>query len=131
MPAMTVTRNSADGRSAGGTDATALPPASAAALVVAINIRRVLAVAPPTIGPTALAYSPWIGLMAARTLAAMPSGTLPIAPGNPAIASERSRRHEGRRIGRHRIPGGSAADQTRRRAPEGSNGASPRIVPTR
>ena len=63
------------------------PAARAAALVVVITISRVFDVNPPAIGPKPLAYSPYTGLTPARTLAAIPSGTLLIAPGRPATAS--------------------------------------------
>lgn len=49
--------------------------------MVVTTISRVLENRPPAIGPTKLAYKPWIGLTPASTLAAMPSGTLPMAPG--------------------------------------------------
>jgi len=41
---------------------------------------------PPINGPTALAYRPDTGLTPARTPEAIPSGTLLMAPLNPAIA---------------------------------------------
>ena len=86
-PAISVSRNSAAGRSSGLKFSTADPAASAAALVVVMTMSLVLAVRPPATGPAKLAYKPWIGLTPARTLAAMPSGTLPMAPGRPATAS--------------------------------------------
>ena len=86
-PAMSVRRNSAAGRSSGLRFSTADPAASAAALVVVITISLVLALSPPATGPAKLAYRPWIGLTPASTLAAIPSGTLPMAPGRPAIGS--------------------------------------------
>ena len=54
-PAIRVSRNRAAGRWSAGTAATADPAASAAALVVVITIRRVLAVRPPAVGPAKLA----------------------------------------------------------------------------
>jgi hypothetical protein len=86
-PAISVRRKSAPGRSAGLNPSTAEPAASAAALVVVMAISFVLALSPPATGPAKLAYSPCTGLTPVSTLAAMPSGTLPIAPGSPASAS--------------------------------------------
>ena len=88
-PANSVSSRRAALRSWAGTPASTEPAAKAAALVVVTTIRRVLEKRPPAIGPTRLAYNPWIGLTPASTLAAMPSGTLPMAPGTPATASER------------------------------------------
>lgn len=51
------------------------------------RINRVLAVSPPVIGPAKLAYRPCTGLTPANRAAAMPSGTLPTAPGTPASRS--------------------------------------------
>src|SRR5260370_23509136 len=79
----------ASGRSAGATFCSAEPAASAAADVVVITIIRVLELSPPATGPTKLAYSPCTGLTPARTAAAIPSGTLLIAPGSPATMSAR------------------------------------------
>ena len=58
--------------------------ASAAAVVVVITIIWVLDVSPPANGPAKLAYSPCTGFTPTSTAEAMPSGTLLIAPGNPA-----------------------------------------------
>ena len=55
--------------------------------MVVITISFVLALSPPATGPAKLAYRPWIGLTPASTLVAIPSGTLPMATGKPAIAS--------------------------------------------
>jgi hypothetical protein len=52
-----------------------------------ITISRVLAVSPPVIGPAKLAYSPWTGFTPTKMAAAIPSGTLLTAPGNPASRS--------------------------------------------
>ena len=54
-PVSTVIRNSACVRSPAGTFDNAEPAASAAAVVVVITIRWVLAVDPPAIGPAKLA----------------------------------------------------------------------------
>ena len=54
-PAMSVSRNSAAGRSSGLRSSSADPAASAAALVVVITISLVLALSPPAIGPAKLA----------------------------------------------------------------------------
>src|SRR6202020_484259 len=70
--------------------------ASEAADVVVITISRVLELSPPAIGPAKPAYRPWTGLTPTRTAAAIPSGTLPIAPGNPATMSARRCRRTGR-----------------------------------
>ncbi len=97
-PAISVSTSSAAGRSALLTFATAEPAASDAAVVVVMTIRRVLAERPPAIGPAKLAYSPWIGLTPARMPDAMPSGTLPIAPGRPATRSDLSSPRPGLRV---------------------------------
>ena len=86
-PAMIATSGTAAGRCAAGTSRSAEPAASAEADVVVITISRVLAVSPPMIGPAKLAYRPWTGLTPAKMAAAMPSGTLPTAPGTPASRS--------------------------------------------
>lgn len=59
----------------------------AAAVVVVITISRVLEVRPPAIGPAMLAYRPYTGFTPISTAEAIPSGTLLIAPGNPATTS--------------------------------------------
>ena len=61
------------------------PAANAEAVVVVITISRVLLEeSPPATGPAKLAYNPNTGLTPASTAEAIPSGTLPIAPGRPA-----------------------------------------------
>src|SRR6516162_6076118 len=84
---MIATTGTAAGRCAAGTPCSAEPAASADADVVVMTISRVLAVSPPAIGPAKLAYRPWTGLTPAKMAAAIPSGTLPTAPGNPASRS--------------------------------------------
>src|SRR6202034_3432920 len=79
----------AAGRWAGLTDCSAEPAASAAAEVVVITIIRVSELRPPAMRPEKLAYRPCTGLTPARTAAAIPSGTLLIAPGSPATMSAR------------------------------------------
>ena len=100
-PAMSVSRNNACGRSAGARPESAEPAASAAALVVVTTISWVLLVSPPISGPANEAYNPWIGLTPVNTLAAIPSGTLPIALGTPTIASDRNSRPSAGRIPSH------------------------------
>jgi hypothetical protein len=97
-PASAVSRNSASGRSAAVSGPTADPAASAAVVVVVvvITISRVLDASPPPIGPAMLAYRPYTGFTPTSTAEAMPSGTLPIAPGTPVTAS----RHKVSRSGR-------------------------------
>ena len=103
-PANAVSMNSASVRFAGSTGARAEPAASAAALVVVITISRVLLVSPPAIGATRLAYSPCTGFTPASTLAAMPSGTPPMATGRPATTSVcNSARSVGRADAHHRL----------------------------
>src|SRR6202046_3796789 len=88
--------NSSDaGRWSAGTPCSAEPAASAAAEVVVITIRRVLELRPPAIGPAKAAYRPCTGLPPPRPAAAIPSGTLLIAPGSPAIRSARRYRRSG------------------------------------
>ena len=88
-PAMRVSQSIASERSSPWKGAMADPAASAAALVVVITMSRVELVRPPATGPAKEAYRPWAGLTPARTLAAMPSGTLEMAPGRPATRSAR------------------------------------------
>jgi hypothetical protein len=57
---------------------------------------------PPAIGPAKLAYRPRTGSTPTRTAAAIPSGTLPIAPGSPATRSARRDRRSGRTEPSHR-----------------------------
>lgn len=103
-PARSVRRNSASVRFVGSTGAKLDPAANAAALVVVTTISRVLLVIPPAIGATRLAYSPCTGFTPASTLAAIPSGTPPIATGSPATASVRSApRSDGRIDDHHRF----------------------------
>ena len=54
-----------------------------------ITIIRVFELSPPAMRPEKLAYRPCTGLTPARTAAAIPSGTLLIAPGSPAMMSAR------------------------------------------
>src|SRR5580658_3966528 len=84
-PAISASSSSASGRWASGTPRSAEPAASDAADVVVITISRVLEVSPPATGPAKPAYRPCTGLTPTRTAAAIPSGTLLIAPGRPAM----------------------------------------------
>src|SRR4051794_24175919 len=88
-PAMAVSSRSAPDRSPDGTEARAEPAANADALVVTMTMSLVLWDRPPATGAAKQAYRPCTGLTPASTLAAMPSGTLLIAPGSPARASWR------------------------------------------
>src|SRR3984957_1371532 len=94
-PTMRASSSSAPGRWSAGTPCSAEPAASAAAEVVVITISRVLEERPPVIGPAKAAYRPCTGLTPTRTAAAIPSGTLLIAPGSPAIRSARRYRRSG------------------------------------
>src|SRR3984885_778504 len=94
-PTRRASSNSASGRWSAGTPCSAEPAASAAAEVVVITIRRVLELRPPAIGPAKAAYRPCTGLTPTRSAAAIPSGTLLIAPGSPAVRSARRYRRSG------------------------------------
>ena len=89
IPARITSSDTACGRWAAGTLCNAEPAARPAADVVVITIIRVLELSPPTTGPAKPAYRPCTGLTPARTAAAIPSGTLLIAPGSPATMSAR------------------------------------------
>src|ERR1700712_15293 len=97
-PAISVSSVIAPARCAGATEDRADPAARAAALVVVTTIRRVLEVRPPATRPAALAYSPLTGLTPASRPEAMPSGTLPMAPGTPANISPNKVERSGSRL---------------------------------
>src|SRR5690242_17591903 len=102
MPARMTSSDTAWGRWSAGTFCSAEPAARAAADVVVITIIRVLELSPPTMGPAKPAYRPCTGLTPARTAAAIPSGTLLIAPGRPATRSARRLARSGRTERSHR-----------------------------
>src|ERR1700678_1736182 len=112
-PTMRASSNSAPGRWSAGTPCSAEPAASAAADVVGITISRVLELRPPAIGPAKAAYRPCTGLTPTRTAAAIPSGTLLIAPGSPAVRSARRYRRSGL-IERSHRPAAPAGARIRR-----------------
>src|SRR6201989_1818628 len=105
MPARITSSDTACGRWSAGTFCSAEPAARAAADVVVITIIRVLELSPPTMGPAKPAYRPCTGLTPARTAAAIPSGTLLIAPGRPATRSARRLARSGRTERSHRPTG--------------------------
>src|SRR5689334_21312832 len=95
-PASTVSMTRAWSRWSAGTEASAEPAASDAAVVVVTTIIRVLEVSPPPSGPATYAYSPYAGLTPTSVALAIPSGTLLIAPGSPATRSARRSARRGR-----------------------------------
>src|SRR5450631_3957703 len=112
-PTRIARRATASGRRSAGMACSAEPAASAAAEVVVITIIRVCELRPPAMRPEKLAYRPWTGLTPARTAAAIPSGTLLIAPGWPTpdyrgVVGRGISYDRARRSGRASPPAGGA-----------------------